>query len=134
MAQRHKPIIRATIRPLLGTMADADVAAQCDISQSTIQHWRTQAQIAPYRLHSAIGQRYRALFRQHPEGLTAQQVTAALGITRQGVSLMLHALARRGVIECVARPNPRRYGGRETLLAWHLTASSKENTHHAQTD
>ena len=134
MAQRHKSTIRAAIWPLLGTMTDACLATQYAIAPSTVQHWRIQAKIAPYRLHSAIGQRYRALFRQHPEGLTAQQVTAALGITRQGVSLMLHALARRGVIECVARPNPRRYGGRETLLAWHLTASSKENTHHAQTD
>ena len=132
MAQRHKPIIRATIRPLLGTMADADVAAQCDISQSTIQHWRTQAQIAPYRLHSAVRRRYLNFLRQYPEGLMAQQIATAIGVTRQAAFLMLHILARRGAVKCVTIPNSRRYGGRAHILLWRLP--TQKGAHHAPTD
>ena len=134
MAQRHKSTIRAAIWPLLGTMTDACLATQYAIAPSTVQHWRIQAKIAPYRHHGNTRRNYRAVLQHHPEGLTAQQVATTLGRTRQAAFLMLHALARREVVEYVMRPNSLRYGGRAHLMVWRLAASSKENTHHAQTD
>ena len=121
----HKAAMRAIVHPLLGTMPDARLATQCGIPLSTLYHWRIKAKIAPYRLHSTTA-RYLRLLRHHPDGLTAQQVSSALGVTRQGAFLGLHVLARRGDIACVTLPNPRRYGGRTHLLLWQI---AQEDTH-----
>ena len=120
MAQRHKATVPAIIRPLLGTMSDVRLAAQCHTSCTTLRRWRIQAGITPYRLNRAAGQRYLDFLRQHPAGLTAQKIATAMGVTRQGAFLMLHFLARREVIACVTRPNLRRYGGRAHRLFWRL--------------
>ena len=120
-----------TARALLGTATDASVAAQMAIPTSTLFHWRRKARIAPHRLHSSTA-RYLTLLRQHPEGLTARHVYTAFGITRQAAFLMLHALARREIVECVMLPNPRRYGGRAHSLCWRLLPE-KGASPHAQT-
>ena len=75
--------------------------------------------IAPYRRHSTTV-RYLRLLRKHSEGLTAQHIAIALGVTRQATFLMLHVLARRGIIECVPLPTRTHYGGRAYILLWRL--------------
>ena len=101
------------------------------IPTSTLFYWRRKARIAPHRLHSSTA-RYLTLLRQHPEGLTARYIYTAFGITRQAAFLMLHALARREIVECVMLPNPRRYGGPAHSLCWRLLPE-KGASPHAQT-
>ena len=122
---------RTTAFAFLGTTPDACVATQMHIPVSTLTRWRLKAKIAPYRLHRRT-ERYFDLLRQYPEGLMAQQIATAIGVTRQAAFLMLHILARRGAVKCVTIPNSRRYGGRAHRLLWRLP--TQKGAHHAPTD
>lgn len=111
---------RTTARALLGQMPDACAAAQMGMPTATLRQWRIRAGIPPYRLcRSTV--RYITLLRSSPEGLSARQIQDALGVTRQAVFLMLHALARREMVECVTVPSPWHYGGRTHALLWRFS-------------
>ena len=119
---------RTTAFAFLGTTPDACVATQMHIPVSTLTHWRLKAKIAPHRLHGSTA-RYRELLRSNPAGLTARQIQDTLGITRQGAFFMLHALARRNIVECVMLPHPQRHSGRAHILRWHLIPEKGAEPH-----
>ena len=118
---RYPGAARTAALAILGTTNDAGVAEQTGIPASTLCHWRRKQHIPAYRLARTTA-RYLALLRTHPEGLTARQIQAALGSTRQAAFFMLHALCRRWLVErhaipCVGIP------GRTHLLVWQLAPS-----------
>lgn len=126
----YSPATRTTASALLGQAPDACVAAQLGMPTTTVRTWRIHQHIPPYRLCRSTA-RYFTLLRAHPEGLTARQIQDALGATRQAAFFMLHALARRGDIECVMVPNavPLRKGGRAHTMCWRLLPETGEDTH-----
>ena len=116
---------RTTALALLGTAPDACVAEQMGIPVSTIYYWRVQRHIPAYRL-SHTTERYAALLRAHPAGLTARQIQDGLGVTRQAVYPILKSLEQRGVITHRTVFSHQRYGGRAYTLLWQI---AQEDTH-----
>ena len=120
-----RPIpIPSGIRPQLGTMPDRCVAAQTGISLSTIARWRYALRIPAYTLH-ATTQRYLRLLAAHPGGLSAREIAAALGISRQGAHAALVKLAQRGVVRREQFPKITPY--MRPPVRWHAAKKEPRN-------
>ena len=112
------------IRSRLGTMPDRCIAAQAGISRSTIARWRYALRVPAYTLH-ATTQHYLRLLAAHPGGLSAREIAAALGVTRQGAHAALVKLAHRGVVRREQLPKITPY--MRPPVRWH--AAKKEPSH-----
>ena len=120
-----KPIpMPAAVRQRLGTMPDRCLAAQTGISLSTIARWRYALRIPAHTQH-ATTQRYLDVLAAHPHGVTAREIAAALGVTRQGAHAALVTLAHRGVVRREQLPKITPY--MRPPVRWH--AAKKEPSH-----
>ena len=116
--------IPPAVRHQLGTLPDRCLAAQAGISLSTIARWRYALRI-PAHTHHATTQRYMAVLAAHPHGVTAREIAAALGVTRQAVHAMLARLAQRGLVTREPRPKITPY--MPAPIVWHVKEKEPSN-------